>query len=183
MGVSVECVNPSFLVNKLNGGTRLGTAFAIVGRYSKPQPALLPDIDSTLRKNGKWKYIVITNLTSAFYQISLAKDTMKLCGVVTPFGGVRVYARSAMGMPGSETALEELMFRVLGDLVNNGCIAKIAYDLFCGGDTLPELLQNWRNVLTRLSNCDFRLSASKNDHMPKPVFYMDAHQSYHRWMT
>ena len=33
---------------------------------------------------------------------------MKYCGVATPFKGVRVYVRSAMGMPGSETALEEL---------------------------------------------------------------------------
>ena len=36
VGVSVEYVNPSFLVNKTNGGTRLVTAFADVGRYSKP---------------------------------------------------------------------------------------------------------------------------------------------------
>ena len=39
---------------------------------------------------------------------------MKYCGVATPFRGVRVYTRSPMGMPGSETALEELMCRVLG---------------------------------------------------------------------
>ena len=42
---------------------------------------------------------------------------MKYCGVATPFKGVRVYVRSAMGMPGSETALEELMCRVLGHLL------------------------------------------------------------------
>ena len=90
VGVSVEYVNLSFLVNKPNGDTRLVTAFADFSRYSKPQPALLPDIDSTLKKIAKWKYIVTTDLTSAFYQISLAKDSMKFCSVVTPFGGVRV---------------------------------------------------------------------------------------------
>ena len=78
-----------------------------------------------------------------------------------------MYARSVMGMPGSETALEELMCRVLGDLVKDGCIANIADDLFCGGDTLPELLQNWRNVLIRLSKCDLRFSASKMTICPK----------------
>ena len=158
VGVSVQYVNPSFLVNKPNGGTRLVTAFADIGRYSKPQPALLPDIDSTLRKIAKWKYIVTTDLTNAVYQIPLAKDSMKVCGVP-------LYARSAMGMPGSETALEELMCRVLGDLVKDGCIAKIADDLFCGGDTLPELRQNWSN--TRLSKCDLRLSASQTTICPK----------------
>ena len=36
-------------------------------------------------------------------------ELMKYCGNDTPFRGVRVYTRTAMDMPGSETALEELM--------------------------------------------------------------------------
>ncbi|CAB4011319.1 Hypothetical predicted protein [Paramuricea clavata] len=66
-----------------------------------------------------------------------------------------------MGMPGSETALEELMCRVLGDLLQNGCVAKIADDLYCGGYTPTELLSNWRKVLTALDKCDLRLAAKK----------------------
>ena len=41
VGITVEYLNPSFLVKKPNGGSRLVTAFADVGRYSKPQPSLL----------------------------------------------------------------------------------------------------------------------------------------------
>lgn len=73
---------------------------------------------------------------------------MKYCGVVTPFRGVRVYARSAMGMPGSETALEELMCRVLGDLVEEGVVCKIVDDLYCGGETPDELLHSWERLFT-----------------------------------
>ena len=47
-----------------------------------------------------------------------------------------MYARSAIGMPGSETALEELMCRVLG------VVAKIANDVSCGADSPAELLHN-----------------------------------------
>jgi hypothetical protein len=39
-----------------------------------------------------------------------------------------------MGMPGLETALEELMCPVLGDLLQNGCVANIADDLYRGGN-------------------------------------------------
>ncbi len=99
---------------------------------AKPQPSLLPDVDSTLRTIAKWKYIIVSDLTSAFYQIPLAKKSMKYCGVATPFRGVRVYTRSAMGMPGSETALEELMCRILGDCLKDGVAAKLADDLYCG---------------------------------------------------
>ena len=87
IGITVEYLNPSFLVTKPTGGHRLVTAFADVGRYSKPQPSLLPDVDTTLRTIAQWKYIIVTDLTSAFYQIPLSKSSMKYCGVATPFRG------------------------------------------------------------------------------------------------
>ena len=36
LGITAEYLNPSFLVKKTSGGFRLVTAFAEVGRYSKP---------------------------------------------------------------------------------------------------------------------------------------------------
>jgi len=165
--VSVEYLNPSFLVKKSSGGFRLVADFADVGRYSKPQPSLLPDVDSTLRCIAQWRHIIVSDLTSAFYQIPLARECMKYCGVATPFRGVRVYARSAMGIPGSETALEGLMCRVLGDLLQAGIVAKIADDLYCGGNSPDELLRNWSSVLQALHKVSLRLSASKTIINPK----------------
>ena len=95
------------------------------------------------------------------YQIPLSQDSIKYCGVATPFKGVRGYVRSAMGMPGSETALEELMCRVLGNLLQEGIVVKLADDLYCGGKTPSELLENRKKVLQALYQCDLRLSASK----------------------
>lgn len=167
IGVNVEYLNPSFLIKKPSGGYRLVTAFADVGRYSKPQPSLMPDVDSTLRTIGQWKYIITSDLVNAFYQIPLSKDSMKYCGVVTPFKGVRVYTRCAMGMPGSETALEELMCRVLGDCLQDGIVAKLADDLYCGANTPEELLRNWTRVLQALKNSGLCLSPSKTIICPR----------------
>ena len=135
VGITVEYLNPSFLVKKPNGGSGLVTAFADVGRYGKPQTSVLPDVDSTLRRIAQWSHIIVTELKSDFYQIPLAKESMKYCDVATPFKGVRVYVRSVMGMPGSETALEEVMCRVLGPLIQDGSVAKIADDLYCSDNT------------------------------------------------
>ena len=88
--------------------------------------------------------IIITDLTSAFYQTPLAKESMKYCGVATQFKGVRVYVHSAMGIPRSETALKEVMCRVLGPLLQDGSFAKIADDLYCGCNTPHKLLNNWQ---------------------------------------
>jgi len=66
VGVTAEYLNPSFLKRKPKGGYRLVTAD--VGRYNKPQPSLMPDVDTTLRTIGQWKYIIKSDLTNAFYQ-------------------------------------------------------------------------------------------------------------------
>jgi hypothetical protein len=86
---------------------------------------------------------------------------MKYCGVATPFRGIRAYTRCAMGMPGSETALEELMCRVLGDCLQDGIAAKLADDLYCGADSPEALLENWRRILQALQKCNLHLSPSK----------------------
>lgn len=166
--VVAEYINPSFLVTKKNGiSKRLVTAFADVGRYCKPQPALMPDVDSTLQHIAKWKYIICTDLSNAFYQIPLSENSIKYCGVATPFKGTLVYVRSAMGMPGSETALEELMCRVLGDLLTEGIVTKLADDLYCGADTPEDLLNNWERVLSALQRCSMNLSPKKTIIAPK----------------
>ena len=167
LGITVEYLNPSFLVKKPSGGHRLVTAFADVARYSKPQPSLMPDVNTTLRTITPWRYLIKTDLTQAFYQIPLSQSSLKYCGVATPFRGIRVYTRSAMGMPGSETALEEMMCRVLGDLIQEGCVTKLADDLYCGGDSPETLLSNWRRVLESLDRCNLRLSPTKTIICPK----------------
>ena len=164
--VNVEYLNPSLLIKKRSGGHRLVTAFSDVGRYSKPQPSLMPDVDGTLRKIAQWQYIATTDLSNAFYQIPLSRESMKYCGVVTPFRVVRVYARSAMGMPGSETALEELLCRVLGDLFEEGVVAKLADDIYCGGNTIAEFQRNVRRLLQCFADSGLRLSATKSTICP-----------------
>ena len=72
-----------------------------------------------------------------------------------------------MGMPGSETALEELMCRVLGDLFQEGCIAKLADDLYCGANSPIELLSKWERILDCLQNAGLCLSPSKTIIAPK----------------
>jgi len=72
-----------------------------------------------------------------------------------------------MGMPSSETYLEELMSCVLGDLIQEGCVAKIADDLYVGDNSPEEVLHNWRRVLALLQQHSLYLSASKTFICPK----------------
>ena len=83
---------------------------------------------------------------------------MKYCGTVSPYKGTRVYTRCAMGMPGSESALEELLSRILGHLIAKGVLAKLADDMYVGGDTGLELFENWKEVLRCLDTAGIRLT-------------------------
>ena len=107
-------------MKKTSDGFSLITAFAEVGRYSKPQPSLMPDVDSTLRSIARWKYLITSDLTSAFYQIPLSKSSMKYCRVATPCRGVRVYTRWEcldLKLWSSQNVCEALIY-----LLDNICI-------------------------------------------------------------
>ena len=143
------------------------TDFGDVGRYSKPQHSLLSDTDSVLRSITRWKYLIKTDLTQSYYQIPISHTSLKFCGIPTPYKGIRVYTRCAMGMPGSETALEELMSRVLGEFIAKGFVAKIADDLYVGGDTEDELFSHLQQVLQALDKNNLGISAHKTTIAPQ----------------
>ena len=116
----------------------------------------MPDIDSTLRKITQWNYIATNDLSNALYQIPLLLDSMKYCSVVTPFHGVCVNPRSAMGMPE-----DELLCRVLGDLLEEGIVVKLADDIYCRDNTIIVLQRNIRRLLQCLYNIGVWFSAAK----------------------
>ena len=56
VGVVAKYINPSFLAKKPSGGYRIVTSFGEVAKYAKPQPALMPDLNDTLRLIGTIHY-------------------------------------------------------------------------------------------------------------------------------
>ena len=169
IGVQVEHVSPSFLVHKKNGGHRLVTSFVALSPYCKVLPTTMPTVDSILRSIAAWRFIIVTDLCDAFYQIPMDKNSMKWCGTPTPFRGLRCYTVAAQGMPGASEALEELLSLIFGEEVKNNIVGKIADDLCIGGTDESDLLRNWSLVLDKLSKNNLSLKASKTIIAPKRV--------------
>ena len=109
IGVVPLHVSPSFLVKKSNGDWRFVTAFNDLSAFCRLPPSKASKINDVLQKIGSYKYIIKTDLTSIFFQIKMSDSSIPYLGTLTPFKGVRVYARAAMGMPGSSEYLDELM--------------------------------------------------------------------------
>ena len=160
-GVSIEYCHPSFLVKKSSGGFRLVTAFGEFAEFARVTPTSVSNVESVLQRIGQWNVLIKADLKWAYYQILLAIESLKYAGVISPFKGAYVYTRSVMGLPGSEAALEEVLCRVLGDLIQEGGVVKLADDLYCGAETVEELMPIWSKVLERLSANGMKLSPDK----------------------
>ena len=161
VGVVVEHVSPSFLVAKRSGGHRLVTNFASLLDYCKTLPTVMPTVEEVLRTIAGWRYIIVTDLRDAFYQIPMDKGSMKWCATPTPYRGLRVYTVAVQGLPGSSEFLEEMLCAVLGEYVKEGFVAKIADDLTVGGCAIEDLYDNWMRVLEGLHRNGLKLKSPK----------------------
>ena len=59
---------------------------------------------------------------------------------------------AVQGLPGSSETSEEMMTTIFVSMIQQGSMAKIADDLYAGGNTIKELFQNWEKVLKLISD-------------------------------
>ena len=130
VNVNVKYASPSFLTKKPSGGHRFVTAFNGLSEYVRLPPSIATSCNDVLRRISSWEFLIQCDLTKSFFQISVTKESMQFLETVTPFKGVRVYTRSAMGMPGSSETLQELISRVLSDFIHEGFVVTIADDIY-----------------------------------------------------
>ena len=173
IGVKVRHASPSFLVKKPEGeGFRLVTAFNQLGSYVRFPPSVSITCNDVLRRLASWKFIIKTYMKKAYYHIPMSKSSMQWLGTHTPFGGLRVYTRPVMGMPGSAEFLQELMARVFGEYIREGYVITIADDMHVGGNTISQLLNNWEIVLRCCQQNNLTLSAPKTIVCPKTTMVL-----------
>lgn len=166
LGIDVVYTSPSFLTKKPSGGYRLVTAFNNIAQFARAPPSRVVTVESIFSFLAQWSFFVQTDMTSQFYQLPMDNDSIKYLGTMSPFKGIRVYKRAAMGMPGSSEYLDTLMTRVLGHLFAEGIVMRIADNLYVGGNSYKTLLENWSRVLYCFRANNLRLKPSKTEFCP-----------------
>ena len=162
VGVTVTHTSPSFLVKNPSKGThRLVTSFVELNKYIKLLPTKLSTTQEVFTAIAKWKYLIKTDLKSAYYQMKIADGAQRWLGTVSPYKGVFVYDKGSMGLRNMAEFLEELMARVMGELITEGIVCKIADDLFIGGSNVNDVQKNWSRCLLKLKENNLTLSAEK----------------------
>ena len=172
VGVKVRHASPSFLVKKPDDTYRMVTAFNQLSQYVRYPPSVSITCDDVLRRLAGWKFMIKTDMKKAYYQIPMDKSSMQWLGTYTPFGGLRVYTRCVMGMPGSAEFLQELLSRVFGDLTRQGFVIIIADDMYVCGNTIDDLFTRWKVVLHHCQLNNLTLSPSKTVICPESTIVL-----------
>ena len=172
--VTVTHMHTSFLVPKMDDGKstgewRLVTSMQSLSPYLKPVRIQLPTVEEAFRKIGKWKYIIVTDLKHWHWQIPLHKNSMRFFGTNTPFGGERIYLRQPMGYLNATENADRVIQRVLQPIVSEGKAARIADNLFTGGNEPEEALDNFNTILALCENSGITLKAQKTMICPQKV--------------
>ena len=170
--VVIQYAAPCFLVRKgrakeksknelLTSDCRLVTNFSNLNTYLKNLPTPVTKPRDIFAQLGKWNYIINTDLFSGFFQNHMSPKDYPWLGISTPFGGMRFMKRSGQGLLAQSEELDELLAKVLGPEMKDGKVARIADDIFIGGLTREETLQNYATVLQKFQNANIKISPAK----------------------
>ena len=178
--ILVQTVCPSFLQRKQRAkdkaqhlltkdDVRLLINFGPVNDKIKPIPSHVAKTDDVLIKLGRWKEIIIFDLYNGYFQIKMSDKSIPWLGVQTPFGGLRVIARSGQGLLGQAEEFDEVLAKVLKQELMDGICTKIVDDIYVGGETQRDAVLNYIRILSKLKNSNLKITASKTHIFPSSV--------------
>ena len=170
--VIIQHASPSFLVRKqkaknkkpnelMKNDVRLVVNFGKINEYLKNIPSPITKPKDIFAKLGKWNYIISTDLTAGFYQNHMSRQDAEWLGISSPFGGLRYMKRSGQGLIGQSEELDELLAKILKSELQQGIVIRLADDLYIGGDTDTQAAINYDIVLSKLNQCNIKLSPHK----------------------
>ena len=94
---------------------------------------------------------------------------IKYLGTIHPYKGLRIYTCDPQGLKGASERCYEKLARIYGDLVQQGSLAQMADGLHVLGNSIPELITNYKEVLSRAKDCGLTFKPSKVIICPRTI--------------
>ena len=136
-------------------------AFNQLNDYVAKIPSRYVTVSETIQKVGQYKHMIESDLTDSFFQRHVAPNKWPWMAFVSPHRGVYVMKRTAQGFLNSSEGLTELVATVVGDLtMKNKCVTH-ADNLWIGGSTIEQTIDNWEELLSALQKNNLKLNPSK----------------------
>ena len=147
------------LVPKPDGSLRLCCNFCKVNKALLVNYYPLPNCQDLLNQVSRKKFYTKIDLLHGFYNFDMAEEAKWLTATIAP-GHAMTWNKVPQGLATVPSWFQWAMTTVLGDLVKSCCMIYID-DLIIFGNTLEEIHENTRKVLSRLNQFDFRINIAK----------------------
>ncbi|XP_043235721.1 uncharacterized protein K02A2.6-like [Amphibalanus amphitrite] len=160
---------PLVVVPKPDGSVRLCGDFKVtLNQYLNVPVHPLPKTEDLLATIGPAKFISVVDLSQAYLQMKLSKESQELCYLNTPFGLKRML-RLPYGVASAPMLFQRAMDRILKKVPGVKCLLD---DILITGKTEEEALKRLDEVLQILKTNGLRLKKEKCQFMAKEVRYL-----------
>ena len=120
--------------------------------------------------SAKWD--IELDLSNYYWQNAIPIEDSAKLAICHPYIGLCVYAVSPQGLRNSAEWGSEILARVNGDMLQNKQCT-IADKVYVLGNTMPQLMENFKEVLTRLGEPTKLLKLSKLLYVLKQRLFED----------
>jgi len=166
-----EWSNPIVMVKKPNGKYRFCLDFRKVNGVSKKDAYPLPNMNGILDKLRSARYISTIDLSQAYFQIPLAKDSREITAFSVPGKGLYHFTRMPYGLTGAPATFQRLLDKLIGPEMEPHAFAYLD-DIVVVTSTFEEHLEWLDRVLSRISAAELTINPEKCEFCRSQVRYL-----------
>ena len=124
--------------------------FTQLNSFLYPTPAKVATAQEIWQFIAENPHIIISDMFNGYFQMHMDSRDYPYLGIMSPYKGLRIMARSGQGLLNSDTELKELVSKVLGEEISQKKCKVVADDLVIGGKTITMAISNYEQVLLSL---------------------------------
>ncbi|UYV79423.1 K02A2.6-like [Cordylochernes scorpioides] len=149
--------HPIVVVQKPSGDVRICMAPRELNTYIQRERYILPTAKTIFSELKGATDFSVFDASSAFWQVSLDKESTNLCPIATPFGRFR-FKRLPYGLNSTSEVFQRCINNILSGLQGTACYMD---DILIYGSTMEEHNRNLETVLRRLEENNVKLNTKK----------------------
>jgi len=162
--------SPVVLVKKASGGIRFCVDYRKLNSLTKVDAYPLPRIDETLDVLGGNRYFSSMDMASGFWQVPMDAESRDKSAFTTR-RGLYSYNFMSFGLVNAPATFERVTDRLLRGIQYKRAICYID-DILTWGKTFKEMLENLREVLSRVLASGLKLKPSKCEFFKDELVYL-----------
>lgn len=166
-----EWSNPIVMVKKPNGKYRFCLDFRKVNGVSKKDAYPLPNMNGILDKLRSARYISTIDLSQAYFQIPLAKESREITAFSIPGKGLYHFTRMPYGLTGAPAMFQRLLDKSIGSEMEPHVFAYLD-DIVIVTPIFEEHLERLERVLSKIFAAGLTINPDKCEFCRSQVKYL-----------